>query len=113
MGTSAACPTDLPAGVTAAPQCAIKSSTGDKMCALICSATTDYFSLRAGDAMCGKATCQPIQGTGICTYGAGPSLTPDPNPNPEPIPPAPHQARGYSDGVRQLLRAGAKPELSD
>merc|ERR1712195_451663 len=83
MGTSAACPTDLPAGVTAAPQCALKSSTGDKMCALICSATTDYFSLRAGDAMCGKATCQPIQGTGICTYGAAPSPTPPAPPSGE------------------------------
>merc|ERR1711906_66097 len=65
---SAACPTDVPSGVTAAPQCALKSATGDKKCALICSATTDEESLRAGDAMCGKATCQPIQGTGICTY---------------------------------------------
>merc|ERR1711865_205262 len=45
--TSAACPTDVPAGVTAAPQCALKSSTGSKKCALICSATTDdFFSLR-------------------------------------------------------------------
>merc|ERR1712127_944303 len=66
--TSAACPTDVPAGVTAAPQCALKTTTGKKACALICSATTDEESLRAGDAMCGKATCQPIQGTGLCTY---------------------------------------------
>jgi len=68
--TSSACPTDVPSGVTAAPQCALKSTTGAKKCALICSATTDEASLRAGDAMCGEATCQPIQGTGICTYGA-------------------------------------------
>merc|ERR1712195_269314 len=40
---SAACPTDVPAGTTAAPQCALKTTTGDKKCALICSATTDYF----------------------------------------------------------------------
>jgi len=82
---SAACPTDVPAGVTAAPQCALKSATGDKKCALICSPTTDEASLRAGDAMCGKATCQAISGTGICTYGAGPA----PGPSPTPPPPAP------------------------
>jgi len=74
---SAACPTDVPAGVTAAPQCALKTSASEKRCALICSASTDLKSLRAGDAVCGKATCQSIQGTGICTYGAapGPSRT--------------------------------------
>merc|ERR1719440_742217 len=70
---SAACPTDVPAGVTAHPQCALQSTSGDKKCALICSPSTDEASLRAGDAQCGKATCQPIQGVGICTYGAGPS----------------------------------------
>merc|ERR1711918_280221 len=68
---SAACPTDVPSGVTAAPQCALKSTTGDKKCALLCSPSTDEASLRAGDAMCGKATCQPIQSVGICTYGGG------------------------------------------
>merc|ERR1712072_1312264 len=79
---SSSCPTDVPSGVTAAPQCALKSTTGDKKCALICSATTDEESLRAGDAMCGKATCQPIQGTGICTYGAGPAPPSPPGPPP-------------------------------
>merc|ERR1719265_2628738 len=79
--TSAACPTDVPAGVTAKPQCALQSTTGDKKCALICSPSTDEASLRAGDAMCGKATCQPIQGTGICTYGGGPAPPPGPPSN--------------------------------
>merc|ERR1712010_396553 len=77
---SAACPTDVPSGVTAAPQCALKSTTGDKKCALICSPSTDEASLRAGDAMCGEATCQPIQGTGICTYGSGPAPPSPPGP---------------------------------
>merc|ERR1711935_545068 len=85
---SAACPTDIPSGVTAAPQCALSSATGDKKCALICSPSTDEKSLRAGDAMCGKATCQAIQGTGICTYGAGPS-PPGPSPPGPPPPPTP------------------------
>ena len=66
---SAACPTDVPAGVTAKPQCALQSTTGDKKCALICSPSTDEASLRAGDAQCGAATCSPIQSVGICTYG--------------------------------------------
>merc|ERR1719440_2777211 len=84
---SAACPTDVPAGVTAHPQCALQSTSGDKKCALICSPSTDEASLRAGDAQCGAATCQPIQGVGICTYGAGPS-PPGPSP-PGPSPPGP------------------------
>lgn len=87
--TSAACPTDVPSGVTAQPQCALKTSTGDdKKCALICSPTTDEASLRAGDGACGKATCQPIQGVGLCTYGSGPSPPPTPTPTP-PSPPTP------------------------
>merc|ERR1711918_78831 len=62
------CPTDVPSGVTAKPQCALKDSSGIKYCALICSPSTDEASLRAGDAQCGKATCKAIQGVGLCTY---------------------------------------------
>eukprot|EP00658_Telonema_sp_P-2_P059924 TRINITY_DN48_c0_g1_i6.p1 TRINITY_DN48_c0_g1~~TRINITY_DN48_c0_g1_i6.p1 ORF type:complete len:349 (-),score=69.93 TRINITY_DN48_c0_g1_i6:272-1318(-) len=76
---SAACPTDVPSGVTAAPQCALQTTTGDKRCALICSPSDKWSDLRAGDAQCGTGSCQPIQGTGICTYGAGPS-PPSPSP---------------------------------
>lgn len=81
---STACPTDVPSGVVARPQCALQTTGGDKKCALICSPTTDEASLRAGDAQCGEATCQPIQGVGLCTYGAGPSP-----PSPSPSPPGP------------------------
>jgi hypothetical protein len=74
---SAACPTDVPAGVTAKPQCALKAGTGtDKKCALICSPAgkIDEASLRAGDAQCGAgASCKAIQSTGICTYDDGPA----------------------------------------
>jgi len=73
---SAACPTDVPTGTTAAPQCALKTSAGDKRCALICSPSTDEASLRAGDAQCGAATCQPIQTVGICTYAAAKAEAP-------------------------------------
>jgi hypothetical protein len=62
------CPTDVPDGVTAKPQCALKDTSGNKYCALICSPSTDEASLRAGDGACGKATCKAIQGVGLCTY---------------------------------------------
>jgi len=56
------CPTDVPSGVTAQPQCALQdASGGPKRCALICS-PTQY----AGE--CGAASCKSIQGLGICTY---------------------------------------------
>ena len=68
--TTAACPTDVPSGVTAGAQCALQNAgTGDKYCALICAPTTDEKALRAGDAQCGdKASCKASSGTGICTY---------------------------------------------
>jgi C1A family cysteine protease len=57
------CPSDIPAGVTAAPQCALQdSSTQKKYCALICSPSSN-------DAQCGtNASCKSISGTGLCTY---------------------------------------------
>merc|ERR1712039_810566 len=57
------CPSDVPAGVTAAPTCALQdSSTQKKYCALICSPSSN-------DAQCGtNASCKSIQGTGLCTY---------------------------------------------
>merc|ERR1712196_180278 len=62
------CPTDVPSGVTAKPQCALKDTSGNKYCALICSPSTATRSLRAGDAQCGTGTCKAIQGVGLCTY---------------------------------------------
>jgi len=60
------CPSDVPTGVTAKPQCALKDgSSGAKYCALICSPSTNRSE---NDAQCGGATCKSIQGTGICTY---------------------------------------------
>merc|ERR1712008_11353 len=57
----ARCPTDVPPGVTAQPQCALRDQSGDKYCALICTPG-------ANDGQCGTATCKAIQGVGICTY---------------------------------------------
>ena len=81
---AAACPADVPAGSTAQPQCALAGSTGsDKKCALICAASADEASLRAGDAQCGAgASCKAIQSTGICTYDDGPAPGPSPGPSP-------------------------------
>jgi len=62
------CPTDVPTGATAKPQCALQDQSGDKYCALVCAPSTDEKSLRAGDAQCGAATCKAIQGVGLCTY---------------------------------------------
>merc|ERR1711972_154534 len=57
------CPSDVPAGVTAKPQCALQdSSTKKKYCALICTPGSD-------DSSCGtNASCKSIQGVGFCTY---------------------------------------------
>merc|ERR1711970_1008745 len=57
------CPSDVPTGVTAAPQCALQdSSSGKKYCALICSPSSN-------DDQCGtNASCKSIQSVGICPY---------------------------------------------
>jgi C1A family cysteine protease len=60
------CPTDVPAGVTAQPECALKDTSDDKYCALICSPDADIT--QEEDDSCGKATCKAISGTGLCTY---------------------------------------------
>lgn len=75
--TSSDCPTDVPAGVTAKPQCVLQAPGGAKSCALVCD---------PNGSECGAGTCQPIQGTGICTYGAGPGPAPSPAPGPAPGP---------------------------
>jgi len=66
-----ACPTDLPAGVTAGPQCALQdASSGKSYCALICSPTAEIKDQKAADAQCGtNASCKSVQmGVGLCTY---------------------------------------------
>jgi KDEL-tailed cysteine endopeptidase len=58
MATS--CPTDVPSGVTAKPECALQDASSGKMyCGLICH----------DDSVCGDAKCQILQGNiGVCTY---------------------------------------------
>ena len=66
------CPTDIPAGVTAKPQCALQdaSQPNNKYCALICSPSLPIWDQKAADDQCGtNASCKPLQlGIGICTY---------------------------------------------
>lgn len=67
--TGSTCPTDVPAGVTAKPQCALQSPTGAKYCALICSPSLPIANQRAADDQCGdNASCKAISGVGLCTY---------------------------------------------
>jgi len=66
--TTGSCPTDVVSGVTASPTCALQDTSGNKYCALICSADSDC------DAA-GGASCQTIQGTGICTYPTAGTMT--------------------------------------
>jgi len=55
------CPTDLPPNVTVPGQCVLEmpGNSNPTYCALICDPT---------QKQCGTATCQPIQGVGVCTY---------------------------------------------
>jgi len=89
--SSTPCPTDLPAGTTAAPQCVLESpgSQTPDHCALICKPGLGF--LKVGDGGCPTgAACQAIQGTGVCTYSAGPAPpSPPPTPPAPPAPPAP------------------------
>ena len=65
-----ACPADVGPGVTAKPQCTLKSPTGDQYCALLCNPKSD-------DAQCGdNASCKPIQSLGLCTFDDESNLVP-------------------------------------
>ena len=57
----------LPLLLSASPQCALQDQEGHHYCILICQ-PGENGNLRAGDDQCGEATCQPVQGTGVCTY---------------------------------------------
>jgi C1A family cysteine protease len=70
-GLFKACPTDVPTGVTAEPQCALKASPGNqKYCALICSPSLPIVNQKAADDACGaSASCKEAGvGVGLCTY---------------------------------------------
>ena len=58
-----ACPKDVPAGVTAQPQCALQDSASNKKyCALICSPSLPIVDQKAADDQCGtNASCKQVQ----------------------------------------------------
>jgi hypothetical protein len=68
--TGTTCPSDVPTGVTATPQCVLQSATGtQKNCGLICNPS-------GNDDQCGaNASCKSIQGVGLCTYDDDASAT--------------------------------------
>lgn len=55
------CPSDVPAGVSASPQCVLQDSQGDRYCALECSSDGDCDTQHG-------ASCQILQNFGLCTY---------------------------------------------
>merc|ERR1712000_442489 len=68
---SGSCPTDVPSGVTAKPQCALHDQQGDKFCALVC----DPSSPDETSNTCGAhASCKAISGTGILLHGCTEAL---------------------------------------
>ena len=42
--STGSCPSDVPKGDTATPECALRTTTGDKYCALICQSDSDCGS---------------------------------------------------------------------
>merc|ERR1712032_1276463 len=64
--SSDACPGDKPSDDAATPRCALKTSAGDKYCALICTPSVVRSNGEKGE--CGTGTCQSVQGVGLCTY---------------------------------------------
>merc|ERR1712219_56402 len=55
--------TSAPSSINGQGECALKTTSGEKYCAVICDPT--------GTAQCNPSasmTCKSIQGTGICTY---------------------------------------------
>merc|ERR1711972_1242745 len=62
QGWLSKCPA-APSSINGQAECALKTTTGDKYCAVICDPS--------GAAQCDQSaqmTCKSIQGTGICTY---------------------------------------------
>eukprot|EP00928_Gymnodinium_smaydae_P001163 TRINITY_DN1042_c0_g1_i3.p1 TRINITY_DN1042_c0_g1~~TRINITY_DN1042_c0_g1_i3.p1 ORF type:complete len:329 (-),score=42.34 TRINITY_DN1042_c0_g1_i3:111-1097(-) len=69
---SGKCPSDEPQGVTAHPQCVLRSPTGSQYCGLTC--TPSEISSNGANGECGSGKCQSIQGMGLCTYDADEKL---------------------------------------
>ena len=89
---TASCPTNVPAGTTAKPTCALGSpGAPPSLCALVCAGNNVFTGqTELNDLLCpAKASCKPISTTAICTYNNGPA--------PAPGPPAPPSTGNYGD----------------
>jgi acetyl esterase/lipase len=62
------CPTDVPDGVTATPECVFQGATGGKFCALVCDPAADGQRAGCGPAGNGLSCKTTEQGAGYCTY---------------------------------------------
>lgn len=60
--TKAACPTDVPSGVTADPECVLQDTAHHKRCALVCK--------RSSECGAGARCHKPQPSIGLCTYDA-------------------------------------------
>lgn len=69
------CPTDVPTGTTAMPQCILKTTKGDQYCGLVCK---DVSACPTG-SQCSKP--MPFLPTGLCTYKASVAESPTPPSN--------------------------------
>ena len=56
--SSGSCPSDVPKGDSATPECALRTTTGDKYCALICQSDSD----------CGASTALRVMITGVWLF---------------------------------------------
>jgi len=75
---SGACPSDVPSGTTASPQCDLKTTSGDRYCGLVC---RDASECPAG-GQCTKPV--PFMPTGVCSYETGEAaLSHPPSKNPQ------------------------------
>jgi hypothetical protein len=79
------CPTNVPAGTEAHPQCALGApGQPPSMCALVCAGNNVFTGqTELNNLACPeKAACHPISTTAICTYTNGPPGPPPPPPSP-------------------------------
>ena len=60
------CPSDVPEGDKATPECALRTTTGDKYCGLICSADSDCGDLLAlRSVLCSSVVSQHLRGKDV------------------------------------------------
>merc|ERR1712217_588348 len=61
--TDSPCPSNIPAGVTARPECVLQDSQANRYCALVCGSDSDCDQAHG-------ATCQALGSISLCMYSA-------------------------------------------